>query len=315
MASQFAALPALGRPDIVVSASPSFPALLPAIVNAGLRNLPWVLWLHDILPDGAAATGLVESGAVLDAARRLEHAAYRKADRIVVLSESFIQNLTAKGVPAHKLELVYDPATRWPDDDAIAGPRAEPPRVLSMGNIGYSQGLAPLVAAFERSRELADRAVRLAITGNGLAADDVRAETRTGRVEMLGLVDDARLEHELRTATIGFVSQHYEGAEFNIPSKLMNFMAYGLPVLAAVDPDSEVARLVRAAKGGWVVDSRTPDAFPEKVAEVLARPAEIEERGAAAREYARRHFSPEGFVSAFANSLAEVVAQRRGTTR
>ena len=64
MASQFAAVPFLGRPDVVLSASPSFPALLPAILNARMRRLPWLLWLHDILPDGAAATGIVESGFV-----------------------------------------------------------------------------------------------------------------------------------------------------------------------------------------------------------------------------------------------------------
>ena len=85
MAAQFAALPALGRPDVVVSASPSFPALLPAMVNARARRMPWVLWLHDILPDGAASTGLVDdSSPVIKAARQLERAAYRDADRIVV---------------------------------------------------------------------------------------------------------------------------------------------------------------------------------------------------------------------------------------
>ena len=40
------------------------------------------------------------------------------------------------------------------------------------------------------------------------------------------------------------MSQWHDGSEFNIPSKLMNFMAYGIPVLAAVNPDGEVARIV-----------------------------------------------------------------------
>ena len=99
MASQFAALPALGRPDVMVSVSPSFPALLPAMVNARARRLPWVLWLHDILPDGAAATGVVRPGRVMDAARRLERAAYRQADRIVVPSRSFTANLVGRACP------------------------------------------------------------------------------------------------------------------------------------------------------------------------------------------------------------------------
>src|ERR1700716_3616069 len=79
MASQFDALPALGRPDVVVSASPSFPALLPAIVNARVRRVPWLLWLLDVLPDGAASTGLVESGGVVALARWPRRAAPREA--------------------------------------------------------------------------------------------------------------------------------------------------------------------------------------------------------------------------------------------
>ncbi len=72
-------------------------------------------------------------------------------------------------------------------------------------------------------------------------------------------MDDDRLETELRTATMALVSQSYEGTEFNLPSKLMNFMAYGLPIVAAVNPGGEVARLVKDAGAGWVADSSDPD--------------------------------------------------------
>ncbi len=59
------------------------------------------------------------------------------------------------------------------------------------------------------------------------------------------------------------MTQRYEGTEFNIPSKLMNFMAYGLPMLAAADPKGEVARIVHESGGGWVVDSSHPENFPQ----------------------------------------------------
>src|SRR5262249_20311129 len=79
----FASMPLLGRPflarpDAMLVISPSFPALLPAIVNARMRRLPLVLWLHDLLPDGAASSGLVSEAALaLKASRWLERTAYR----------------------------------------------------------------------------------------------------------------------------------------------------------------------------------------------------------------------------------------------
>jgi colanic acid biosynthesis glycosyl transferase WcaI len=308
MLSQTAALPALGRPDVVVAVSPSFPALLPAMLNGRLRRVPWVLWLQDILPDGAASTGLVESGPVLEAARRFERAAYREANRVVVISESFEENLRAKDVPAGKVARIYNfatrPVRRRPERDRFASPL-----VLNMGNVGFSQGLAPLVAAFERSEEMARRGVRFTMAGDGVAADSVRAEIRGDRVQLTGVLDSDALEDQLQAATVALVSQHYEGAEFNVPSKLQNFMAYGLPVIASVRHDSEVARIIESSGGGWVVDSSDPDAFPRKVAEVLDDPAEAARRGEASLRFAADHFTPEGSAERFEAVFAAVTGR------
>jgi len=305
LAALTAATPFLGRPDVFISASPSFPALLPAVVNRRIRRTPWVLWLHDILPDGAERTGLVGPGLVLELSQRLERAAYRAADEIVVLSRAFVDNLVGKSVDRDKIELIYDPATR-----VAPGPRADGRlngegsalRLLSMGNIGYSQGLAPLVRAFDRS----DVAAKLVITGNGVALAEVEAEIATERVMALGLVDDERLERELTTAEVALVTQRYEGGEFNIPSKLMNFMAYGLPVLAAVNPSGEVARIVRESGAGWVVNSATPEELPRAIAAIAAGPEERQRRGRAAREFAAREFTTDAFIANFGRVLERV---------
>jgi colanic acid biosynthesis glycosyl transferase WcaI len=311
MAAQAAATPFLGRPDVLVSASPSFPALLPAVANVRARRIPWVLWLHDLLPDGATATGLVDdSGVVIRLARRLERAAYDRADRIVVLSRAFIENLVAKGVPEDKIELIYDPATRVPQKLGRPGER-DRLRILSMGNIGHSQGLTALVQAFEAETRLS---AELVITGTGVAAPEAEAQIRTDRVRMLGVIDDASLERELAQADLAFVSQCYDGSEFNIPSKLMNFMNYGLPILAAVNPSGEVARIVRESEAGWVVDSSDPAAFPREVARIAGSNGEIPRRAAIARRYAERHFTQTGFAERFERTLLSVASAEHHAT-
>ncbi len=305
LTAQFTALPFLGTPDVIVSGSPSFPALLPAMINTRLRRVPWVLWLHDMLPDAATGTGIVDDGMVLRASRWLEHASYAAAARIVVPSPPFAVNLRDKGVDDGKIRLIHYPPTRTPHPPASGIRRSPTPRVLTMGNIGRSQGLAALVRAFERAPVAACEDVKLVIVGDGVAADEVRAEVRTDRVELPGLVDDTRLESELHRATIALVSQHYTGAEFNVPSKLMNFMAYGLPILAVVDPRGEVARIVEASGSGWVIDSSRPELFPASVADLVGRPAELTRRGLAAERYARDHFSRSAFAANFEQVLLE----------
>jgi colanic acid biosynthesis glycosyl transferase WcaI len=304
-----ASLPFLGRPDVVLAASPSFPALLPAVGFARARRVPLVPWLHDVLPEGAIVTGHVEDGPVLRASRWLERTTYRTASRVVVLSAPFLDNLREKGVPEQKLSLIYDPATRRP----AAPPELPSPeaggevRAICMGNIGHTQGLPPLVRAFDRSGEAREAGARLIITGTGVAAEETRANIASDAVRMLGVVSDEQLERELQSATLAVVTQQYEGTEFNLPSKLMNYMAYGLPIVAAVNPASEAARLVRESGSGWIADSSEPEAFPRTVVKALTDRQELRRRAQAGLEFAATHFTQEGFAERFEALLREAI--------
>lgn len=292
-----AALPALGNPDVIVAVSPCFPALLPTMACARLRRVPWVLWLQDILPDGAATTGILTEGALVSGARRLELAAYRSADRIVVISDSFAENLAAKGVPEKKLARIYNVASRPMPEAPRPEPRAAEPTVLTMGNIGHTQNLVAIVDAFQQSGALSRLGARLTITGRGVAEHDVRRAIRTDRITMPGLLESEELDVELRQTSLALVSQRFDGIDFNVPSKLMNFMAYGVPTVAAVHPDSEVARIVTASGGGWVASS--PSDCAETVARVLELHDARRERGQAAWRFAQKHFSPRVSAAGF----------------
>jgi len=297
-----AAIPFLGRADVALVVSPSFPALLPAMMSNRMRGIPWALWLHDILPDGATSTGLVhEASAWIRASRRLERAAYRSCDRIAVISQAFVENLEQKGVPRSKIDLISLPATREPSASIDRVAVSEPLRVLTMGNIGFSQNLAAVVKTWESGGIDA----QLRITGSGVAFDDVKSEVRSDRVTLLGLVSDSEIEKELLAADVALVSQHSEGVEFNVPSKLMNFMTYGLPVIATVNPNREVARVVRESGGGWIVDSADLADLPRLIATL--DPEEVRRRGKAARAYAEEHFSQQGFAAQLDNLMRETV--------
>jgi colanic acid biosynthesis glycosyl transferase WcaI len=309
-AAHTAAIPFLGRPDVALVVSPSFPALLPAVWSNRMRRVPWAIWLHDILPDGATSTGLVhEESAWIRASRRLERYAYRKCDRIAVISQAFVENLEQKGVPRSKIDLISLPATREPSSEVDRSQMSDPLRVLNMGNIGFSQNLAAVVTSWEAG----DTDAQLRITGSGVAAEDVRAQVRSDRVHMLGLVSDDELEKELLSADIALVSQHSEGVEFNVPSKLMNFMTYGLPVIATVNPNREVARVVRESGGGWIIDASDLEELPRLVAKLRDDPDEVRRRGEAARAYAAEHFSQEGFAERLDDLMRETV--RAGRSR
>lgn len=302
-----AAAPWLGRADAILAISPSFAALGPALATSRLRRIPLVLWLQDILPDGATATGIVKDGAAIRAARRFERLAYSAAARIVVISDSFIENLTAKGVPTGKIARIYNPATRPLGRRVRTGGDASGPVVLTMGNIGHTQNLAEVVGAFEGSGELSALGARFVMAGDGVAGEAVRRRIRTDRVRVTGVLDQAELEREIEAASVALVSQSYatDAVDFNVPSKLMNFMAAGLPVVAAVRPESEVATLVETSGAGWVTDDI--GSLGGLLAAALADRDEQIARGERGIEFARSNFMPDALAEQHEAVLEEAI--------
>jgi glycosyltransferase involved in cell wall biosynthesis len=296
----------------MVAVSPSFPALAPAMASARARRIPWVLWLQDILPDGATATGLISDGNLIRALRRFERSAYRSASRIVVISNSFAANLQEKGVPSEHIARIFNPASLPLQPEHSGAREVDPGLVLTMGNIGHTQNLVHVTKAFQSSEELASLAARFVMAGDGVAGEDVRAAILTDRVEVTGVLGKEPLESYLRRAAVAVVSQQYEGQDFNVPSKLMNFMAYGLPTLAAVRPDSEVARIVTEAGAGWVTSGSDPDEFARQLRVALTDDEARGTRAANALEFARGHFTPEAIAGQFEAVLEDVV---RGSGR
>ncbi|MFL5831929.1 MAG: glycosyltransferase family 4 protein [Solirubrobacteraceae bacterium] len=301
-----AASPLLGGADVIVAVSPSFPALAPVMAATRARRIPWVLWLQDILPDGATATGLIEDGRLIRALRRFELAAYRSARRVVVISNSFKANLLDKGVPADKIARIFNPASLPVQATSVGGRPVDGRLVMTMGNVGHTQNLVHVVRAFEASPELTSLGARFVLVGDGVAGADVRAAITTDRVQVTGVVGREQLQDHLQRAAVAVVSQQYDGHDFNVPSKLMNFMAYGLPTVAAVRPDSEVARIVAEAGGGWVTTGSDPVELGRQLAQALSDNAERARRGASAWEFARRNFTPESIAAQFEQVLAGV---------
>ncbi len=304
--AQSVVAPLLPPADILVATTPSFPALAPAMAISRTRGIPWVMWLQDIVTDGAATTGLLD-GRLLAAARRFERATYGSASRVVVISDAFRLNLIEKGVAEDKIVRIFNPSTRGTNErNQMTRSRAKPPSLLAMGNIGHSQGLDRIVEAFQLDSELLELDAQLIIAGSGVAAEDVSAKITGGRVQMRGVLYGQELEPDLRGASLGIVSQRADVLEFNLPSKLMNYMAYGLPVLASVCLGSETARIVEESGAGWVTDARHPEQFVAKAAEVLRDPASLEGASKAGFNYARAHFTPRSVAERFEAVLEEV---------
>jgi glycosyltransferase involved in cell wall biosynthesis len=309
-AGQTAAALAPFEADVVIATVPSLMVVPGASLYSHTRGVPWVVWLHDIVSGAAAATGLLDEGPALRMVKRLERFAFSDADRVVTISKAFEKQLLAAGVPAARVEQIYGGASL-----SLGSPREGPVAghsVLVIGNIGLTQNLAEFARAFQRSAPLRELGAELRVTGDGVAAPEVREVAAGGDVEMLGVVSAERLADELDAARIALVSQHPDVRDFNLPSKITTYMARGVPVFAVVNPGTEAAELVAASGAGWVADSRDLEGACRRLAELLADDAELARASAAGLDFAAEHFQAAAVASRFGALLEELVDGRGG---
>lgn len=158
--------------------------------------------------------------------------------------------------------------------------------------MGRKQGLMNVVSAAALTH---DTAVFWMFVGDGEArlelVDAVRSRNLEHTVRFVPFQREEELSPMFAEADVLLLNQISAVKDTVIPSKLLTYMAAGRPVLAAVNPASEAARLLRDADGGVLV---TPD-DPEALAAAArwfttADPDVLAAFSARSRAYAEQHF-------------------------
>ena len=96
------------RPDLVVATSPQFFGALGGCFLALVRRVPFVLELSDLWPESIVAVGAMKRSHALRLLEQVELWMYRRAVRIVSLTNAFKANLMQRGVRAAKIGVVLN---------------------------------------------------------------------------------------------------------------------------------------------------------------------------------------------------------------
>ncbi|MBI4790805.1 MAG: glycosyltransferase family 4 protein, partial [Chloroflexi bacterium] len=220
-------------PDFLV-----FAALVPRLSGSKI-----ILDLHDLMPEFYCAkfnTHMQSLPVRLVACQ--EWLACRFAHHIITVTESWRQTLILRGVPPAKCSVVMNLAdTRYFQAGSAARPTEDGLQLIYHGTITRRYGLDLLLQAFARVRDSIPGA-RLTIHGRGEYIQDVRA-----LVESLALEPVVSVQSEFLTAAelAQLIRAHHVGVvpyrrdiftDGILPTKLMEYMALGLAVIAARTP-------------------------------------------------------------------------------
>jgi colanic acid biosynthesis glycosyl transferase WcaI len=300
-----------GRVDGVLSMSPPLTNGLLGWAMHLVRGGPLVFNIQDVFPDAAIETGAITNRRIIAAASWLERSSYRRAAAVTVLSADLRDNVVAKLPPrlAGRVRVIpnfvlteeirpLDRMTAYRTELGIG----DEPVVLYAGNVGFSQSLELMVAAARAMPE-----VTFVINGEGSAKPGLVEQVAELPNMRLGTYQPMeRLAEVLATGDVHVVPLRAGLGRVSVPSKTYSILAAGRPVVAAIDPGTEVPRILEASGAGVAVAPDDPDAFIAALREVLADGAVAKEMGRRGRAWVEAAASPAAVARAYEELFREL---------
>jgi glycosyltransferase involved in cell wall biosynthesis len=271
-------------------------------------RVPLVYDIQDFWPDTLVATGMFHSQfglKIIDANCRLF---YKAANKIVVLSPGFKKKLIQKGVPEHKIEIVYN----WFDEKNLTAKcnHIELPeimthkeyfKILFAGNMGKAQALDSVLQAAALLKEKSSK-IQFIFIGGGVEVDHLKKhvqENNLFNVHFLPPQPFEKIGPILDAADVLLVHLKKEPLfEITIPSKIQAYLAAGKPILSAVAGDA--SDLIVNAKAGLTCPSEDSSRLAERALEFSRMtPAQLEEMGRNGQNYYKKKLSMQVGIERF----------------
>ncbi|MEY4655804.1 MAG: hypothetical protein RL073_31 [Actinomycetota bacterium] len=283
--------------DGVLAMSPPLTLGLTGWFTKIIRRAPLVFNIQDVFPDAAIQTGAISNKKIIAAAKWLERMSYQRSDAVVLLSQDLRTNIANKIAKKfhqrlHVIPNFVDTHAITPQDRMTAY-RSElgigdQLVVMYAGNVGFSQSLNLVVDAAAKFPDIA-----FVINGDGAARKKLEEDcARLTNVYFGDYQPIERLSEVLATGDIHVVPLRAGLASVSVPSKSYSILAAGRPMLAAIDPGTEIPNILQQSGAGVAVEPDNSTAFIEALSQLASGRERLLEMGSRGRTWVETHASP-----------------------
>ena len=308
-----------GPKDVILCVNPPITVGFSGWLVSLPHRTPMIYNIQDIWPDCIAIIGQLRNRLLFRIFQYLEKFLYKISARLTVLSHGMKQNLLNKGVRENKVTIIPN----WADVDYIHPlPKENDFRaangldghfvVMFAGNLGF---IAVLNTVLDAAKLLQDDArILFVIIGRGNAKPDLIERAKAldlTNIRFLSTQPKEVLPKMLAAADISLVTLDRRLGQLNVPSKTYNIMASNRPVLAAVPPDSEIAKLVQEAGCGVCMPPEDPKSMARAIKDLLNKPDELERYGKNGRSFVVANYSRPMLIRKYRQLLHEVAGLTR----
>jgi glycosyltransferase involved in cell wall biosynthesis len=305
-----------GRYDVIYANSPPLFVGAAGSVLSIARRSPLVFEVQDLWPESAVDMGELSDPRAIQMATWLEERCYRRATRVVAVSNGIFDRLAERGIPSRKLVLIENGSNTdlfKPLPHEGARLRREwglPDKFIVFygGIIGLAQGLETIV---ETARLLRDRDdVHFVMVGEGPRRQAIQRLLDDYELPNFTLLPGQPLEAMpafLAAADVALAPLRdlpvFEGVR---PTKILDAWACQRPVI--VSARGEPCRIVREADGGLCTEPQKPADIAQAI---LSLQDDLETRrrmASSGHQYVHRHYSLKAMAIKLEHVLQESVS-------
>lgn len=280
------------RADVVVSTSPQFFNGLAGYLVSAWHRAPWVLEIRDLWPESILALGAIRNRSMIRVLHAMALFAYRKADRIVVVTDAFKEHIAALGIDPAKITVIkngvdltlFKPTPRDLDFEASTG-LAGRFVVSYVGTHGLAHGLETVLDAAHLLRGRTD--IGFLLIGDGAAKKALvqkREALGLDNVVMLDQLDRQRMPAVWAATDASLVVLRDMPVFLTvIPSKIFESMAMRKPIILGVAGESR--EIIERAGAGLCVKPGDPQSLADAIGTLSRDGALAQALGASGYEY------------------------------
>lgn len=272
--------------------------LLPLV--AKIQGSSLVFNVQDLHPDVPIQLGLIRNPLLIAILKRIEEFAYRSADGLAVICESFKAHCIDCGAAPKNIAVIENwidvdevrPSSRCNSFRTQTGCAENDFVVLYAGTIGLVSGAQVVIAAAEILSDL--EKIKFVFVGEGSLVVELKALAQTknlGNVIFAPFQSREMLSQVQAIADISLVTLRIGAGEHSVPSKVLGYMAAGRAVIASVDEASETGLLIKQAACGVVIPPEDAAALAQTVRQMVDRDEERKTMGHSGRRYVENVFS------------------------
>lgn len=265
----------LPQPDVVIGTSPQLLVGLAGFWIARAKQSPFVFEVRDLWPESLAAVGLGSPDSHLHRGlARIAGFLYRESRRIIVVSRAFEGHLIRQwSVPADKISVVEngvetDQFCPGRANDELRKQLAAEGRFVVgyLGTMGMAHGLETLLAAAALLRETHPN-VLFILVGEGAEKERILTTIRSRQLDNVRVVEEQpreRMPDYIRVCDVCLVLlKKSELFKTVIPTKMLEFMSCGRPVIVGVD--GEARSIVEQSRAGLFMEPESAEALSQSI--------------------------------------------------